>query len=998
VLVSCVMPTFDRRRFVPDAIENFRLQTYADRELIIVDDGTEPVRDLVPDDARIRYVRLDQRLTTGAKRNVACQQATGELIVHWDDDDWSAPERIEAQVRAIVESGADVCGQKELLFYEPAANRGWRYRYPERSRPWVAGGTMCYPREIWAHHPFPDVRQGEDTQFIWTGRGLRVTALAREDLYVATIHRGNTSAKHTSGRRWTSVPVTSIQSVLGEAADRYMTRGSGRTGPRTRRQEGPAMSDTVVITSPAHSVTSIVPPAETSPAARGAALVTVSIPHRGPGMLLRAAVDSILGQTCHDLICVVVFDGDGSGLAELADLDDPRLVRHVLPESRGRYFADQVVLDATTSPYFLVQDSDDWSEPTRLERLLAELERTRADVCLSDVVHHDARRGATRTSRHGWPRVLDPVGPELVHRAGHHGLYRTEMLRAVGGWYAGTRIGYDTSILNFVLMARGRLVTVPEPLYHRNIRSGSLSTSPETGWNTPERRRVVRELVELHRRAYAATRGAGAAEAARSVRRLVTERRGPDATGALEREAGSLTSTLSTLNRPDGVAGASGARAESPAFKVQPGAIQPRLPDVHWLLDQHGTANPGWSISPLGAIELDARLSRRRPARILDVGSGLSTVVAAVAAARYGGRVVSLEHDAGHADRTRRLLESAGVRDLAEVVVAPLVPRMHPCGTGPWYDGQPSGWFDFFIVDGPPLASGGRVATLPALAAHRRGDWELWLFDADRADERRCVEAWSRRFRFDCSFEPVDETGVAVLRSSGNGGSAGPVVDRLGISILTGDRPGLLARTLATFEARWPGQARAAHVCAFVNGADEASRSVVEAVGWIDRIMTYGPDVIPIGLATSLVIGAVAAHGDVDLVLHVEDDWETRTMDDEALVRAATYLEDETVGQVRVRHRSERCLPRHMITGKPIGWRRHDDYLRGLAHFTFNPALIRAGLVDRIFPARDERHAQRRFLMTGLDVVQLEPGVFAHSGDQRSRRLGRHRRGAGHRV
>ena len=940
--VSCVMPTFDRHRFVPDAIENFRLQTYADRELVIVDDGTNPVRDLVPDDPRIRYVRLDQRLTTGAKRNVACRHATGELIVHWDDDDWSAPERIEIQVRAIVESGADVCGQRELLFYEPATNRGWRYRYPERSRPWVAGGTMCYPREVWAHHPFPDVRQGEDTQFIWSRRGLRVEPLARQDLYVATIHRGNTSAKRTSGRRWTSVPVTSIRSVLGEAADRYMTQGSGRTVHQTRRQEGPAMSDTAVITSP-NGVIPIVAPAGTGQVERRTALVTVSIPHRGPGMLLRAAVDSILGQTYQDLICVVVFDGDGSGMAELADLEDPRLVRHVLPESRGRYFADQVVLDATASPYFLVQDSDDWSEPTRLERLLAELERTRADVCLSDVVHHDARRGATRTSRHGWPRMQDPVGPELVHRAGHHGLYRTEMLRAIGGWYAGTRIGYDTSILNFVLMARGRLVTVPEPLYHRNIRAGSLSTSRETGWNTPERRRVVRELGELHRRAYTATRRAGEVEAARAVCRLVTESRGPDAAVTIEREARSLASTLSALDRPDGATGATGATgapAEPPAFRAQPGAMQQRVPDVHWLLEQHGPANPGWSISPLGGIELDARLSRRRPARILDVGSGLSTVVAAVAAARYGGQVVSLEHDTGHADRTRRLLESAGVRDQAEVVVAPLVPRMHPCGTGPWYDGQPSGWFDFFIVDGPPLASGGRVATLPALAAHRRGDWEMWLFDADRADERRCVEAWSRRFRFDCSFEAVDETGVAVLRRNGGGGSAGPVVDRLGISILTGDRAGLLARTLETFEARWPEQARAAHVCAFVNGADEASRSVVEAAGWIDRTMTYGPDVIPIGLATSLLIGAVAAHGDVDVVLHVEDDWETRTMDDEALVRAATHLEDETVGQVRVRHRSERCLPRHMITGKPIAWRRHHDDLRGQAHFTFNPALI----------------------------------------------------------
>jgi len=122
-------------------------------------------------------------------------------------------------------------------------------------------------------------------------------------------------------------------------------------------------------------------------------------------------------------------------------------------------------------------------------------------------------------------------------------------------------------------------------------------------------------------------------------------------------------------------------------------------------------------------------------------------------------------------------------------------------------------------------------------------------------------------------------------------------------------------------------------------------------------------------------------------VLHLEDDWETRTLDDGALARAASLLDDETVGQVRLRHRSDGCLGRHMVTGKQISWRPYDGHLRSQAHFTFNPSLIGARLVDRVFPAHDEPHAQRRFMATGLDVVQLDPGVFTHSGDQRSRRL-----------
>ena len=82
------MPTCDRRRFVGRAIRYFLEQDYPNRELVVVDDGADSVADLIPaDDARIRYVRLSEHHTIGAKRNLGCGQARGELIVHWDDDD-----------------------------------------------------------------------------------------------------------------------------------------------------------------------------------------------------------------------------------------------------------------------------------------------------------------------------------------------------------------------------------------------------------------------------------------------------------------------------------------------------------------------------------------------------------------------------------------------------------------------------------------------------------------------------------------------------------------------------------------------------------------------------------------------------------------------------------------------------------------------------------------------------------------------------------------------
>src|SRR4051794_6644602 len=81
-LVTCAMPTRNRRGFVTQAILYFLRQTYQRKELIVIDDGEDAVADLMPEDERIRYVRLDRRLPIGAKRNLACELGRGDVIAH----------------------------------------------------------------------------------------------------------------------------------------------------------------------------------------------------------------------------------------------------------------------------------------------------------------------------------------------------------------------------------------------------------------------------------------------------------------------------------------------------------------------------------------------------------------------------------------------------------------------------------------------------------------------------------------------------------------------------------------------------------------------------------------------------------------------------------------------------------------------------------------------------------------------------------------------------
>jgi glycosyltransferase involved in cell wall biosynthesis len=214
-LVSCIMPTFNRRAFVPRAIAYFQRQAYPHRELIIVDDGADAVGDLVPRDSRIRYVRLQRKRTTGAKRNLACGKAKGEIIANWDDDDWIAPWRLGYQVEQLTTHGADVCGLDRLYFFEPKSGKAWQYVYPNGNRPWLAGGTMCYTTAFWRRNPYPDANVGEDTRFVWSRTAKRVRALEKNYFYVAMIHPGNSSSRITSGSRWRSFSVDKVHKIIG---------------------------------------------------------------------------------------------------------------------------------------------------------------------------------------------------------------------------------------------------------------------------------------------------------------------------------------------------------------------------------------------------------------------------------------------------------------------------------------------------------------------------------------------------------------------------------------------------------------------------------------------------------------------------------------------------------------------------------------------------------------------------------------------------------------
>lgn len=98
--ISVVIPTYNRRELIVEAIESVLAQTYSDFEIIVVDDGStdDTAERLRPYMNRVQYV-VQRNRGVAAARNAGIQLAQGEFICFLDSDDLWEPVKLEAQLR-----------------------------------------------------------------------------------------------------------------------------------------------------------------------------------------------------------------------------------------------------------------------------------------------------------------------------------------------------------------------------------------------------------------------------------------------------------------------------------------------------------------------------------------------------------------------------------------------------------------------------------------------------------------------------------------------------------------------------------------------------------------------------------------------------------------------------------------------------------------------------------------------------------------------------------
>jgi predicted O-methyltransferase YrrM len=155
----------------------------------------------------------------------------------------------------------------------------------------------------------------------------------------------------------------------------------------------------------------------------------------------------------------------------------------------------------------------------------------------------------------------------------------------------------------------------------------------------------------------------------------------------------------------------------------------------------------GFALNPTSLLDLLHLVRSRKPKLVLELGSGTSTVWIAYALKETGGRLISLDHEPGYAEKTRAALTAHGLDEVAEVRDAPLRPVVLDGRTFPWYDAEAladlSG-IDLLVIDGPPERTG-PDARYPAMRVleNRLADAATIVFDDEyRQDERAALAKW----------------------------------------------------------------------------------------------------------------------------------------------------------------------------------------------------------------------------------------------------------------
>jgi len=170
--VSLITPTYNRATFIPTLIECVLHQDYPrDRmEWIVYDDGSESNEHLFSNVQKVfpnfKYIYVAEKVNIGAKRNRLNKEATGAIIIAFDDDDYYPPMRVSHVVTKFKQNPSyELAGSSEIYMYYTDIKT--IYCLGPYNKNHATNGTMAWKRSYALRNTYDEtVTHAEEKSFL----------------------------------------------------------------------------------------------------------------------------------------------------------------------------------------------------------------------------------------------------------------------------------------------------------------------------------------------------------------------------------------------------------------------------------------------------------------------------------------------------------------------------------------------------------------------------------------------------------------------------------------------------------------------------------------------------------------------------------------------------------------------------------------------------------------------------------------------------------------
>lgn len=175
--------------------------------------------------------------------------------------------------------------------------------------------------------------------------------------------------------------------------------------------------------------------------------------------------------------------------------------------------------------------------------------------------------------------------------------------------------------------------------------------------------------------------------------------------------------------------------------------IYAKFPDTKLPMPSSG----GWAVDAKSLAYLLEYVRDTKPRRILELGSGTSTIWLGYLCKAIGAKMIAVDHLEHYLEQTRAELERHGLTDWVDLHLAPLEDLSIEGDEFSWYSLDALNNvsdIDLLVVDGPPAATGpkARFPALPKLERILSHDASVILDDAHRPDEMELLHEWLTLF------------------------------------------------------------------------------------------------------------------------------------------------------------------------------------------------------------------------------------------------------------